>query len=322
MLMDRPACHAPAAEDRLSVRLGRIAVHISVLIARDSGLSGGHRLCHDNGMKVKQVLKALSRGGPLRVIKRMVIASSYLGSPVLRGLSWAFKKTEDSNFYYEISERNLKHLHHFISGSTGSSLEVTKSFGDELLNSKEFAEAIRTFKHSRPALSSFSFAPGRRIGWYQLVRILKPQVVLETGVHQGVGALVICLALKRNAEEGNPGRYIGADINNDAGALISSLGFDFAQVKIGDSIKSIESLECEVDLYISDSDHTAGYEKRELLAVEGKLAKRGVVVSDNAHVTDVLLEWSVEQQRRFSFHRETPAGHWYPGGGVGLSTPS
>ena len=272
-------------------------------------------------MKVKQVLKTLSRGGPLRVIKRLVIVSAYLGSPVLRGLSWAFRKTEDSNFYYAISERNLKHLDHFISGSTGSSLEVTKSFGDELFNSQEFAEAIRIFKHSRPALSSFSFAPGRRIGWYQLVRILKPQVVLETGVHQGVGALVICLALKRNAEEGNPGRYIGTDINNDAGALISSLGFDFAQVKIGDSIQSIESLDCEVDLYISDSDHTAGYEKLELLAVEKKLAKEGLVLSDNAHVTDVLQDWSVERGRRFNFFSESPQGHWYPGAGIGISTP-
>lgn len=270
---------------------------------------------------MKSVLKVLSKRGPLRVLKRFALLSAYLGPSMRRGLLWAFKKTEDSNFYYDITDRNLRHLNHFIAGISGVPSEAAKSISDEIRNSQEFSDAVKAFKRDRPGLTSFSFAPGRRIGWYQLVRIMKPRVVLETGVHQGVGALTICLALKRNAQEGHPGRYIGTDINSKAGELIADLGFEFAEVKIGDSIESIESLDCEVDLYISDSDHTAGYEKLELLAVEKKLAKGGLILSDNAHATDVLEEWSVERGRKFNFLRESPQDHWYPGAGIGLSAP-
>ena len=255
------------------------------------------------------------------MLKRFALVSAYLGPSVKRALFWAFKRTEDSNFYYDVTDRNMRHLNHFIAGASGVPFELAKSLSDEIQNSQEFSETVKRFKVDRPGLTSFSFAPGRRIGWYQLVRITKPKVVLETGVHQGVGALTICLALERNAQEGHPGRYIGTDINPKAGELISDLAFEFAEVKIGDSIESIESLDCEVDLYISDSDHTAGYEKLELLAVEKKLAKGGLVLSDNAHATDVLEEWSVERGRRFNFFRESPEGHWYPGAGIGMSTP-
>jgi predicted O-methyltransferase YrrM len=270
---------------------------------------------------MKSVVKLLSKRGPLRILKRLAILSAYLSPAIARGFRWAFKRTEDSNFYYDVTERNLRHLNHFLAATIGAPFEAAKTLSDEIRNSEEFSDAVKAFKKDRPRLTSFSFAPGRRIGWYQLVRITKPRVVLETGVHQGVGALTICLALKRNALEGHPGRYIGTDINPQAGALISKLDFDFAEVKIGDSIESIENLDCEVDLYISDSDHTAGYEKLELLAVEKKLAKGGLVLSDNAHATDVLEEWSVERGRRFNFFSESPEGHWYPGAGIGISTP-
>lgn len=45
--------------------------------------------------------------------------------------------------------------------------------------------------------------------WYAIARSIKPKILVETGVDQGMGAVVLCAALAR--------RYYGTDINSDAG---------------------------------------------------------------------------------------------------------
>ena len=60
----------------------------------------------------------------------------------------------------------------------------------------------------------------RRLGWYALVRALKPRFVVETGVDKGLGACVLTAALRRNVADGSEGRYIGTDINPEAGYLL------------------------------------------------------------------------------------------------------
>ena len=53
---------------------------------------------------------------------------------------------------------------------------------------------------------------GRRLAWYAIARVMKPTVIVETGVAHGIGACVLCTALLRNAEEGDPGRYAGSHL--------------------------------------------------------------------------------------------------------------
>ena len=50
---------------------------------------------------------------------------------------------------------------------------------------------------------------GRRIGWYAMVRILKPEVVVETGIDHGVGSCVLAAAKIKNRREGFEGEYLG-----------------------------------------------------------------------------------------------------------------
>jgi predicted O-methyltransferase YrrM len=271
---------------------------------------------------LKKFLKSVSRSGPLRVTKRIIIALQYLLPGLSQSLSWAFRKSEDSNFYYDLTDVNYRHLGHFIATATGNSPSEIFGYMDELKNSSRYAEAVAEYRSKNRAQSGTTMQPGRRLGWYALIRAVKPKVVLETGVHQGVGALAICLALEKNAADGHVGSYVGTDINKKAGGLIAELGFSFANVLIGDSIDSINQLTERVDVYISDSDHSVGYELDELNIASLKLSKSAIVISDNAHVTDVLEQWSVGLDRNFLFFGEKPKNHWYPGGGIGLSSPS
>src|SRR3954447_18971734 len=61
---------------------------------------------------------------------------------------------------------------------------------------------------------------GRRYAWYAIARVLRPGVVVETGIKDGLGSVLLLHALERNAAEGSPGRLISFDLYPDKGSLV------------------------------------------------------------------------------------------------------
>ena len=176
----------------------------------------------------------------------------------------------------------------------------------------------QTIKSSFRFTSDERCSLGRRVGWYALVRLLRPRVVVETGVDKGHGSVVLCAALLRNAAEGFPGRYYGTDINPYAGYLLSEPYSSVGEVLYGDSIQSLRTIP-EIDLFINDSDHSAEYERQEYETILSRLSPTGMILGDNCHCNDVLAQFSKENGRQFIFFREVPKDHWYPGAGIGIS---
>jgi len=182
---------------------------------------------------------------------------------------------------------------------------------------RHIAERIRESTARYSADQSIAF--GRRLGWYAFVRILKPRVVVETGVDKGLGAVALCAALLRNEAEGTPGQYFGADINPRAGVLLSEPYTRVGKILYGDSIQSLQSIPM-IDMFVNDSDHSAAHERQEYDTIAEKLgAGGGLILGDNSHCTDVLAKFSAERGRQFIFFREQPKDHWYPGAGIGIS---
>jgi hypothetical protein len=149
---------------------------------------------------------------------------------------------------------------------------------------------------------------------------MKPKVIVETGVDKGLGSVLLCSALLRNQREGFPGRYFGTDIDGMAGYLLAPPYDSVGQILYGDSIESLGQLE-GVELFINDSDHSSDYERREYEIVAPKLTDRAIILGDNAHCNGELASFSRDYGRQFLFFREEPAGHWYPGAGIGISFP-
>lgn len=162
---------------------------------------------------------------------------------------------------------------------------------------------------------------GRRIGWYAIVRALKPRVVVETGVDKGLGSCVLTAAILRNRVEGHPGEYFGTDIDVDAGYLLDDRYATAGRIRIlyGDSIESLARLDKDIDLFINDSHHSADYEAREYAIVAKHLSPGAILLGDNAHVSPALPEFARQSGRRFLFFHEQPADHWYPGAGIGAA---
>lgn len=232
---------------------------------------------------------------------------------------WIFKKTEDSNFYYDLMGDNKRLLANFIAVATNQEPRSVYALFEELEADETVNSCIKKFQMQTPDLKDSHLFFGRRLGWYALTRILKPKNVIETGVHNGLGGLAIQAALKRNAIEGYAGRYFGTDINPKAGSIFRGTEFSsFGEVIFGDSISSINALDVTFDLVITDSDHTAGYEARELRALGAKSSSSTFFASDN-HETLVLQEFAWSTNMRYMLFKERPLNHWYRGAGLGLA---
>ena len=247
-----------------------------------------------------------------RRTKRRVV-DSYLGPQRDAAREWTASRGRPDNFYYGLTPRNTEHLISLLSFAFGKPQEQVRAIAEELPASTSVVTAARQLDVDPARLY------GRRLGWYIVTRLTQPSLVVETGVHDGIGAVILSEALRRNAAEGSPGIYRGTDIDPKAGWLLHAQDVD-AQVLYGDSITSLESVAPEsVDLFINDSDHSADYEFREYQVMTTRLSPRGVILGDNSHATDALLDYSREMGRDFVFFDERPADHWYPGAGIGIS---
>ncbi|MEM9832808.1 MAG: class I SAM-dependent methyltransferase [Bacteroidota bacterium] len=266
-------------------------------------------------------LKILKKFWLLNFLRRLAQASMYYNGKYAQILSWGIHSKEDTNYTYDISDKNICYLAHTIAVATNTNYQPILQYINEAKEDVSLRNSIIEATKSSPfrKYADLEVRLGKRLGWYAFVRVLKPKVVVETGVDKGLGSVVICAALFKNKEEGYDGQYYGTDINPKAGYLLTGKYQEVGKILYGDSINSLSQFSEKIDLFINDSDHSADYEYQEYLAIQQLLSNKAIILGDNAHVTDKLLRFSNETSRRFLFFKEDPVNHWYPGGGIGIS---
>lgn len=246
-------------------------------------------------------------------------ALSFYRDKIRLAKNWAYKKSEFSNFYYWITPRNRTDLSFLLSLVLNEPRNKIESYFAEIESDVLVKGVLKNFRDRHPEMADSSLGMGRRIAWYAVVRSVKPRLVVETGVHNGMGALIIAAALSQNHQEGFDGSYIGTDIDSNAGELLCPPYDRYGQIKFGDSIDSLMSLDKNIDVFISDSDHSSEYEYREYLTIANKLNKNAYILGDNSHSSDSLRKFSENTNRQFLFFKEEPLDHFYPGAGIGIS---
>lgn len=243
----------------------------------------------------------------------------YLDPGNRQARAWVPRHTEADNFYYGLTDRNVADLAHSVAVVTGSSVDLVHRLLAEVLDDGDLHAHIQDGLAGDRRTRDSQAALGRRIGWYAFVRLLRPRLVVETGVHDGVGACVITRALMRNADEGFTGRYVGTDIDPSAGRLLTGRYEDFGGVRIGDSLDSLRGMTQPVDIFINDSDHSADYEAAEYEVIASLLTADSLILGDNSHASSALRDFAEREHRPFLFFAEEPEDHWYPGAGIGMS---
>lgn len=239
-----------------------------------------------------------------------------VGAPVHRHLRFVVADPEPDNFTYELA--NEDELAGWVHSVCGGTLEraraaLAEPLSDQLLNARLRATAGRRWWWSKPAPPF-----GKRRGWYAVARLLAPRLIVEAGVHDGLGSLLLLRALELNAAEGKEGRLVSFDINPTAGWLV---GDDSRwSLRIESSTTGLPKLLAEgepVGMFIHDSLHTYAHERWELDTVSAALAPDGVLISDNVHVTPALADCSRERGLVYVEFAERPVAHFYPGAAMG-----
>ncbi len=261
---------------------------------------------------------ARSRAAPLAALPtRLRTVASHDAAVLAASARWLVRSHEHTNFTYHLTERNREHLAWFVAAVAGAPVGQVRGYLAEVTGDRDLHGHVRrtTAASARRGLADRDARLGRRIGWYALVRALRPAEVVETGTDKGLGSCVLAAALLRNGH----GRLTTIDTNPAAGYLIAGPYRAVTDPRIGDSAELIGRRAAPIDLLLHDSDHSPGHETRELAAAAALLTEHALVLSDNAEATDELAGWAERTGRRFLFFDERPVGHWFPGGGIGAA---
>ena len=107
---------------------------------------------------------------------------------------------------------------------------------------------------------------GRRLGWYCVVRAIRPSVVVETGSHDGLGTALLARALWRNAAAGSPGVVLSFDVDPASGWLVDESLQPYVERHIGDARDTLPAALADrrVGVFVHDSLHTYEHERFEL----------------------------------------------------------
>lgn len=255
-----------------------------------------------------------------RQLVRLYMLWAYRRSALSRpreALRYLLAGRETTNFTYEIA--NADELAAMLADGLGAPRERLEAWLAEVEADSAFLAELRQRLSSRRDRENEPRF-GRRLGWYCVVRHAKPELVVETGSHDGLGTALLLRALERNAEEGHEGRLLSADIDPETGWLVSDCLRSRLERHIGDARVTLPVALSgrRVGVFIHDSLHTYEHERFELELALEHAAEPAYLISDNAHASTALADLCRERGLRYLHFVERPRGHFYPGAALGL----
>lgn len=162
---------------------------------------------------------------------------------------------------------------------------------------------------------------GNRLLWYLLARGARPGLVVETGIFDGLGSLVLLRALERNAQEGHPGRLLSIDIDPGAGWLVPERLRDGWERVIGDIRSDLEPALAgrRVGLWAHDSVHSEEFQRLEFELAVRHAADPLYVVDESGVQLPTLRELCAQHGGEHELFVPRPRGHFYRPAGTGVA---
>lgn len=281
-----------------------------------------------SGERFRSIVRRTTPAGLRRQVRslphkwRMIRTYGGLRRAPIDAIRYLLFDRELDNFTYRLA--NSAELAVFLGEAFGTSAAKVSGYLAELEGDRDLSGEIERRLKGRPDRNR-TMPFGRRLGWYAVARIVRPRLVVETGVHDGLGSTALLRALERNAEEGSVGELISFEIDPGAGWLIPEAMRSHHRIVLGDSLVQIPAIlkHERVDMFIHDSDHRYEHEAAEFEAIADHLNGGAALISDNAHGCTAFADFCGREGYQFRFWREIPRNHFYPGAGIGLTvTPT
>ena len=228
--------------------------------------------------------------------------------------NWRFVLTspEPDNYTYEIA--NEPDLATWAATVIGCDLDLARTFVDEPHRDGALIARLRSATAGRWLWTKRLPPFGKRVGWYAVVRGLRPRLVIEIGAHDGLGSLLLLRALELNQAEGWPGRLVSFDVNRTAGWLVGDHPLWHLRLQSSqDGMGQVLAASGPLDVFIYDGWHTYDAEYADLRTAAAHLSPQGALLSDDAQVTRALRDLCQNLGFGYLEFQEVPVEHFYPG---------
>jgi predicted O-methyltransferase YrrM len=238
------------------------------------------------------------------------------GHHIRRHWQFVLASPEPDNYTYDIS--NESELAGWAARVARCDEATARALIEEPSHDAELAARLRgaTAEHRLWTKPVPPF--GKRLGWYALARALHPRRVIEIGAHDGLGSLLLLRALELNQRDGHPGTLTSFDVNPAAGWLVGEHPQWQLRIQSSDEgLPEVLSPTAPVDMLVYDGWHTFEAEYADLRVAAEHLTPQGVLVSDDAQVTQALARLCEELGFEYSEFQEAPVDHFYPGAMLG-----
>ena len=176
-----------------------------------------------------------------------------------------FFDEELSNFTYKIKNKN--EIIHIINVLTGAGYKEIISILDEVNINNSNMKKVFSDKYFKRYDSDIF---GRRLIWYAITRIIKPDIVIESGVFEGLGSALLTMGLFQNFKE-NPKirpKFIGIDIklkNYYLNPQFDKIDIELNEIDSIDFLNKFNEKKKKKILYISDAKHDPEFEKKSII---------------------------------------------------------
>jgi predicted O-methyltransferase YrrM len=191
----------------------------------------------------------------------------------------------------------LQNIEYFIYNHTKVNI-ISKFLGINERIIKDYYKEISHIKVNVPGMAAALDSI------YVIIRVLKPNIIVETGVANGASSFYILLALKRNKK----GHLFSIDFPNlDPTAIIpqnKEVGWLVPQVlrdrwtlifgKIEEKLPKLLEELGSIDIFYHDSLHTYEHMMFEYKLAWGKLNKGGLLISDNIDLNNAFKDFCKE----------------------------
>ena len=213
---------------------------------------------------------------------------------------------ETHSYSYELE--NAHEIPPFVAGLTGVPVEEVAGYVEEAADDPELGERLRRRVRWRIDTKR-NLPPGNRLLWYALARATKPELVVETGIHQGLGSLLLLRALERNGH----GQLISFDLDPASGWLVPDRLRSRWTPVFGDIESRLEEKLTgrSVDLFVHESSHDEVLQRIEFSAALAHAAEELYVIDSSGFELPVLAELCRLHGAEHRLFLERPLRHFY-----------
>jgi hypothetical protein len=228
------------------------------------------------------------------VAKFKATRSVHSNASLRRRLAYVLFDPELASFSFELE--NEQEVIAGLAVALGQPEDTLATYVAETRADPELNEELARHVRWRPDIKRRQ-PLGHRLAWYVMARVYEPKLIVETGIHRGLGSLALLRALDHNRREGHPGELMSFDTDPEAGSIVrDQVQGDWRRILGSTHDRLLPALAGRsVDMLFQDTPHTEENQRLEFEAALSHAAPRLLLLDASGGWAPTLEALCAEQ---------------------------